>query len=249
MNYFHIFFITFFLGSFYFTLSAKNMIKIGHRGACGYEPENTLCSFLKAIELSCDMIELDVHRCASDQLVVIHDERVDRTTDGTGFVTDKTLAQIKALDAGNGQQIPTLRQVFGVVDRKVNVDIELKGSDTAGPVVNLIEHYVRKKGWTYDDFIVTSFDHCLLKEVFELNSHINVGVLLESMPIDVGLIASNVGARLIVVDHRCLQQKLVDDAHDSGLAVFVYTVNDVCDIDRVTLLGIDGIISDYPDRL
>jgi len=178
-----------------------------------------------------------------------HKKKVDRTTDGAGLIDDKTIAQIKPLDAGNGQQIRTLGQVLAVVDRKVNVDIELKGSDTAGPVVNLIEHYVCKKGWTYDDFVVTSFDHCLLKEVSELNSHINVGVLLESMPIGIGLIASAVGARLVIVNHSHLRQELVDDAHENGLAVFVYTVNDVCDIDRVTLLGVDGIISDYPDRL
>ena len=182
-------------------------------------------------------------------MVVIHDKRVDRTTDGIGFVIDKTLAQIKSLDAGNGKQIPTLRQVFDIIDRKVNVDIELKGSDTVGPVVNLIEHYVCKKGWTYDDFIVTSFDHCLLKEVFELNFHINIGVLLESMPIGIGFIASDVGSHLIIIDHRCLQQELVKDAHENGLVVFVYTVNNVDDINRVMSLGVDGIISDYPDRL
>ena len=87
-----------------------------------------------------------------------------------------------------------------------------------------------------------------MKEVFELNFHINIGVLLESMPIGIGLIASDVGSHLIIIDHRCLQE-LVKDAHENGLVVFAYTVNDVDDINRVTSLGVDGIISDYPDRL
>jgi len=102
-------------------------LKIGHRGAMGYEPENTLRSFKKALDLKVDMIELDVYVCKSDELIVIHDDKVDRTTNGQGYVVNKTFEELRTLDAGKNEKIPTLSEVLNLVNRKAKLNIELKG--------------------------------------------------------------------------------------------------------------------------
>ena len=109
------------------------MILTGHRGAAALEPENTLLSMQKAIDLSVDQIEIDVHLTSDQHLVVIHDTTVDRTTDGQGAVADFTLEKIKQLDAGKGERIPTLQEVIDLVRGKVVLQIELKGPNTAKP--------------------------------------------------------------------------------------------------------------------
>src|SRR6056297_2287931 len=103
------------------------VLKIGHRGAMGYEPENTLRSFKKAIELNVDMVELDVYVCSSGELVVIHDDKVDKTTNGKGYVSEKSFDELRKLDAGMGEKIPTLQEVLDLIDKRAKVNIELKG--------------------------------------------------------------------------------------------------------------------------
>ncbi len=109
---------------------------VGHRGAAGYEPENTLLSFQKAIEIGVDWIELDVHRSSDGHLMVIHDDTVDRTTRGHGKVSEMTLAELKKLDAGKGQKIPTLQEAIDFMKGKVRVIIEIKQEGTEADVVD-----------------------------------------------------------------------------------------------------------------
>ena len=117
------------------------IIKVGHRGAMGYEPENTLRSFKKALELGVDMIEFDVYVCKSGELVVIQDDTLERTTNGKGLVIEKTLAELKELDAGKEEKIPTLEEIMDLADKKVKINVELKGNNTAEPVSDMIENY------------------------------------------------------------------------------------------------------------
>ena len=119
------------------------VLRIGHRGAAGRAPENTLFSFEKAVLLGCDMTELDVHLCRSGEIVVIHDETVDRTTDGSGRVSDLTLNELKLLNAGQGEAIPTLYEVLSLLRDMISLNIELKGLGTAKPVSDL----VKELGW------------------------------------------------------------------------------------------------------
>jgi len=123
------------------------MRRIGHRGAKGYEPENTLLSFSKALQLNVDMIELDVHVCKIGDVVVIHDETVEGTTNGTGRVADMTLDDLRKLNADKGQRIPTLQEVLDLVDRRAKVNIELKEEGSVRPVFELLEKYVTERGW------------------------------------------------------------------------------------------------------
>ena len=225
------------------------MLRIGHRGACGYEPENTLRSFNRALQLDVDMIELDVHVCRSGELVVIHDEKVDRTTNGKGYVADQTLDELRVLDAGKGERIPTLPEVLDLVDRKAQVNIELKGVGTAKPVSELLEKYVREFGSSYDDFLISSFKHDELQEFRRLSRESRIGVLTMGISAGVVEFAEKVAAYSINMYKEFVTKELVDDIHKRGMKVLVWTVNDVEDIEKMRRMGVDGIFSNYPDRI
>jgi len=225
------------------------MLRIGHRGACGYEPENTLLSFNTALQLNVDMIELDVHVCSSGEVVVIHDEKVDRTTNGKGYVGDKTSDELRALDAGKRETIPTLQEVLDLVDRKAEVNIELKGRGTARPVFELLERYVGESGWSYSDFLISSFNHRELQEFRRLSGEFRIGVLIKDVPAGFTELVEKVDAYSINVCIESISRELVDDAHRRGVKVLVWTVNDIDQIERMKSLGVDGIFSNYPDRL
>ena len=128
-------------------MKMDKILKIGHRGADGYKPENTLISFQKAIDLNVDGIELDVHLSLDGELMVIHDETIDRTTNGKGYVNKMTLQELKGFRINNNQEIPKLKEVFDLVNHQCFINIELKGIGTAKPVVDLIEEYVVEKDW------------------------------------------------------------------------------------------------------
>ena len=225
------------------------MLKIGHRGAKGYEPENTLISFKKALELKVDMVELDVYVCKTGELVVIHDDKVDRTTNGIGYVVGKTFDELRKLDAGKGEKIPTLEEVFDLIDRKVKINVELKGEGTAKPVYELIEKYIKEKSWEYDDFLISSFNHYALKEFNDLNPNIRIGALITGIPIGFAEFAEKVNSYSVNLDLEFINREFVDDAHKRGLKVFVHTVNDADDIERMKALKVDGMFSNFPDRL
>lgn len=221
---------------------------IGHRGASGHAPENTLASFAKAIEFGVDAVELDVYLCKSGELVVIHDATLDRTTNGKGAVEDKTLEEIKLYTCEGGEKIPTLIEVFDLVQRRCIVNVELKGALTASPVADLIEKYVKEKGWSYEDFFVSSFDHHELFAFHKLIPEIKTGALLEGIPFHYAAFAEDIGATHAVLYYETVNKAFVEDAHRRGLLVFAYTVNDPLSMAFVQSIGVDGIITNYPDR-
>ncbi len=230
-------------------MSNKAIIKIGHRGAKGYIAENTLESFAKAMELGIDAIELDVQVCKSGELVVFHDHRVERLTNGIGRIEDLEYKYLKKLDAGNGAIIPTLEQVLDLIDNKVIVNIELKSKNSAKEVAKLTELYINKHNWKKTNFLISSFDHIELLQFKKLSPEINIGALTASIPTNYALFAENLGAYSINISLEFTNQAYVDDAHKRGLKVFVYTVNHPKDIAICKAMGVDGIFSDFPDRL
>jgi glycerophosphoryl diester phosphodiesterase len=224
------------------------VVKVGHRGAAGHEPENTLRSFRRAMELGADMVELDVHICGSGELVVIHDEMVDRTTDGTGEVAKMTFDELRGLDAGKGERIPTLQEVIDLATGRMGINIELKGLGTAGPALGHIEASV-EKGWEISSFHVSSFRLEELTAIRKLSEDVRTGVLFA---IDDGGImdfTERNRAHSLNPNHRVVTPDLVARAHERGLKIFAWTVNEAEDIARTKKLGVDGIISDYPDRI
>ena len=227
----------------------NSFIKIGHRGAAGYEPENTLKSFAKALELKCDAVEFDVHLAASGEPVVIHDDTLERTTDGKGEVSGTTLAELKKLNAGQGERIPTLEEVLDLVNRKAIANIELKGAGVLKPVAKIIETYVASRGWSYADFMVSSFNHLDLWQLKELLPEVKTGALIAAAAPGLCGFAKELKSYSINLPSDCVTKELVDEAHQGEIKVFVFTVDEPDEIQRIKALGVDGIFSDYPDRL
>lgn len=227
------------------------MLIIGHRGASGYEPENTIRSFKKAIELGVDIIEFDVHLCKSGEIVVIHDEKVNRTTNGHGYIREKTIEELKKLDMGKGEKIPTLGEVLDLVNRRVKINIELKGEKTAKPVYAIIQKYIQKCGWTYDNFLISSFDNSQLKEMRELDSKIKIGIIAQKIRGDLPELAKKLRPYSLNINSksRFLTKGFVDFWRNQRVKIFVWTVNDKKNIERLKSIGVDGIFSDYPDML
>ena len=227
----------------------KEILTIGHRGAMGHEPENTIRSFKKAIELNVDAIELDVYVCKTGELVVIHDDKIDRTTNGIGYTAEKTFAELRQLDAGKGELIPTFEEVLDFVDKRVIVNIELKGRNTAFTTHQVIDKYIQNYGWSALDFMVSSFDHRALNEFKQLSPQIPIGVLIEGIPLSYSDCAVELNAQSINLSLDFINQDFVNHAHNNGLKVYVYTVNDDDDITKMKSLNIDGIFCNFPERL
>jgi glycerophosphoryl diester phosphodiesterase len=225
------------------------MKKIGHRGVKGYEPENTLVSFQKALDMQVDGIELDVHLSADGELMVIHDETIDRTTNGKGFVNKLSLHELKAFRIDNKHQIPTLKEVFDLVNQNCFINIELKKYDTAEKVVSLIEKYVIKKGWKYDRFLVSSFDWNALQQVAFLNDKIPIGILTET-GLELALaFAKFIQAKSINPHFHLLTKENTAQMQEKGLQVFPWTVNETEDIQKIKAFNVNGIITDFPNRI
>ena len=225
------------------------MIKIAHRGAKAYEPENTLAAFAKAIELQSDAIEFDVHLSADGEIIVIHDETVDRATNGSGFVKDLSLSALKKMKIGNEHEIPTLSETFDFVNQRCLINIELKAFETAEPVVKLIEYYVTQKNWKYSQFLVSSFDWPALQKVRDLHVEIPLGVLTETdLELAIGF-AEFVKAETIHPYFHLLTAENTSHMQQKGFKVFAWTVNEWEDIQNIKSFKVNGIISDFPDRL
>lgn len=219
------------------------MQTIGHRGAKGYVAENTLASFQKAIELNVDGIELDVHLTLDGKLVVVHDDTIDRTTSGSGFVKEYAAKELSALG------IPSLESVFDLVNRSCFINVELKTYESADKVVELIEHFISKKKWKYTDFIVSSFDWNALQQVSFLNDNIQIGVLT-STDISLALaFAKFIKAYSVHPYYHLLTAENVAQMQSKNLKVYPWTINEPEDIIFVRSLLVDGIITDFPDRL
>ena len=225
------------------------MLKIAHRGAKGYEPENTLKAFQRAIDLNADGIELDVHLSADGHLIVMHDETIDKMTNGKGAVNTFTLVELKSFLIAEKHEIPTLDAVFDLVDKKCFINVELKNADTSKSVVSLIEEYITEKGWNYNHFIISSFDWNALQEVHNLNSNIPIGVLTEE-DIDIGLaFAESIKAKAIHPDYQLLNQENTREIQKRGFLVLPWTVNKEEDIQKIKSYNVDGIITDFPDKV
>lgn len=225
------------------------ILNIGHRGAKGHLAENTLESFQKAIDLGVDGIELDVHLSADGAIVVIHDETVDRTTNGKGFVKQLTLSDLKKLRIEDRFEIPILSEVFDLVNHKYLINIELKAHETAKPVADLIEDYVVNKGWKYSEFLVSSFDWPALQTVRDLHDEIPLGVLTHT---DLNLavaFAKFIRAETIHPYFHLLTAENTRAMQQQKLKVFSWTINEWEDLQKIKSYKPDGIITDFPERL
>ena len=227
----------------------NSFLKIGHRGAKGHKPENTLISFQKAIDLKVDGIELDVHLSSDGEIIVIHDDTIDRTTNGKGFVNKLSLPELKAFRIKNEHHIPTLAEVFDLVNQQCLVNIEIKGKGMTKPVVELIESYVENKNWKHEQFLVSSFDWISLVDIHLLNPEIPLGVLTE-YDLDLAFaFAKFIDAKSVHAYYHLLSEKMTKQMQEAGFQVFAWTVNEPEDIQKIKSFNVNGIISDFPDRI
>jgi glycerophosphoryl diester phosphodiesterase len=215
------------------------MMKIGHRGAKGYVAENTLASFQKALELNVDMIELDIHISKDNIPIVIHDETIDRTTSGYGLVSNFTAKELQEFG------IPTLEDVFQLINNQCDINIEIKEFEAVKSVLDLIDSNVFLK----DKILISSFDWNALQEVRFHDDQIRIGVLTET-DLDLAIaFAKFIQAYSIHPYYHLLTGENTKQMHDKNFKIFAWTVNDPLDIIFVKSLNVDGIITDFPDRI
>ena len=215
----------------------------------GYVSENTIASVKKALELNVDGIEIDVHKCQSGELVVIHDFTLDRMTNGSGEVSKKSLLELKNLKVKDVHEIPTLEEVLNEIHAKCKINIELKGNETAEKVDEVIRYYVDDKGWNYGDFLVSSFQHKELEKMYQLNKNINLAVLTKANLFEAMEFAETIEAKAIHPNVALVTSENIYAAQQKGFAINVWTVNESKTISRMKSYKVNGIISDFPDRL
>ncbi len=226
-----------------------DLLKIGHRGAKGHLAENTLESIQKALHFEVDAIEIDVHRCKTGELIVIHDFTLDRTTNGSGEVAKKSLKEIKSLNVEDQFKAPLLTEVLDLIEGKCTINIELKGLNTATATAEIIKKYISEKRWNYKDFIVSSFQKNELFQMRKLDENIALGILSKASVTEAIELGKLLNASAIHPSLGIITRDNVKASHEAGFKVNVWTVNEPEDIQRMREFGVDGIISDFPDRL
>jgi glycerophosphoryl diester phosphodiesterase len=228
---------------------------IAHRGAAGHAPENTLVAFERAVELGTGFIETDLHLTRDGQFIAIHDGTLDRTTNGKGTVHEFTLAEIRKVDAGlwydrsyMGQRIPTLEEVleFG---RKHDVVFYLEVKYEAAWGMHHALVAALQKSQSAARTVVISFDPKTIAAIRSLDASLMIGILVEDPKVDAVKAALDVGARQLCPKSTLVTKKLVEQAHEAGLQVVTWTVNQVEEMHSVIATGVDGIMTDFPDRL
>ena len=222
----------------------SHVLRIGHRGAAGHAPENTLAAVRKGIDLGVDFVEIDVRRTADDVLVALHDATINRTTDGKGRVEALSLRELRAVDAGHGERIPTVEEVLTLAAGRTGVMLELK---IAG-VAHLTVDAVKRMKFT-DPVLYASFLHEELLHVRAADPEAALMVLFDKLPRTPVAHAMRYRPAYVGLRHDTATRRLVDACHQEDLFVCVYTANSAGDITHALSVGVDGVISNFPERI
>jgi glycerophosphoryl diester phosphodiesterase len=226
---------------------------IGHRGGRKWAPENTLAAFRKCLDAEIDGIELDVQRCKTGELIVIHDDTVKRTTNGSGSVDQMSYEEIEKLDAGNwfspefkGEKVPTLKSVLDLVDGRLLVNVEIKNAPVRYPgieedVIHTLDQYEFP-----DKIMISSFDHEVLRAIHDRTAKYKLALLTVGTPYDLNSYAKTVGAKAWNPSFSELREDSVKRAEGDGIEVNVWTVNSQNDWRRAADMGVTSIITDDP---
>ncbi|HXF64887.1 MAG TPA: glycerophosphodiester phosphodiesterase family protein [Caldilineaceae bacterium] len=217
---------------------------VGHRGAAGVQPENTLKGFRYALELGVDYVECDVHLTRDGHLVVMHDATVNRTTNGAGAIRDLTFERIRRLDAGDGEQVPTLDEVLETVRGRARLLCELKGMGVEEAAVAAVRAHGMEEEVTF-----TSFSLERLARVRELGSHYRIGAILPNATEFEIARAAALAAVGIGVHYKNLCLRILEEAHQAGLEVRAWNPDTLPEQQAMIALGVDGISTNRPDIL
>lgn len=225
------------------------VLNLGHRGASGHAPENTLAAVQAAMELGAEGVEIDVHLTRDYEVVLLHDDLLQRTTNGIGAVQDFDLVELKTLDAGSwfslayvSEPIPTLQQVLRLASNRLFVNVEIKAEERvdilAAKVVELLTTHQTR-------CMITSFDQKALRAVAALGSSIPLGFIFEDHPQQ----ALEVPWPILSADYHLLDAAWINRCRQAKKRLFTWTVNETIDLKAILQLGVDGIMTNYPDRL
>lgn len=231
---------------------------IAHRGASAYAPENTLAAFLAAIQLGAEGIELDVHLDKNGELVVIHDPTVNRTTGIDANVNDLTAGELANLDAGSwfspqfqNEGIPTLEAVLRILPPGYWVNVEIKYAPSQDHGITRKLGTALKRWQPYLNFVISSFEHSLLKEVYEVNSCLPLGLLYYQKQVDILSYAQSLPYPVYSLhpDFSLVTKEGVAEAHAAGFKIYPFTVDKKTDALHMMEAEVDGIITNVPDQL
>ena len=231
--------------------------KIAHRGASGNYPENSRLAFEKAIAAGADMIELDCRLTVDGHVVVFHDERLGRITGARGKIQEKTLEQLRKLDIGKwrkpafrGERILTLEEALEIFSGSVDLCLEIKTATAVPAGIELKLLFILSHYDYLERTIISSFDYRSLRRVRELAPEATLGVIYGArVQEDPLAVAEQLAASSIHVQRQLVHREFLDRAWQAGLDIYVWTVNDLREMEMFAALGVQGIISDYPEKL
>ncbi len=223
---------------------ARRPLVVAHRGASAVEPENTIRGVVRALDLHADGVEVDVRRSRDGALVVLHDETVNRTTNGTGAVSDLALDELRALDAGEGERIPTVEEVVDAVRGRGLLVLELKERDLWGPVMDVVERRRSRNG-----VLLVSFLRSEIAELKQGRPDVRCGGLFAGSPSEALAWTEEAGVDLAGLRHELATWDLADRLHRRGKGLYVWTVNDAQAARRAASLGADFLVTDAPDAV
>ncbi len=236
-------------------MTNRRYLNVAHRGASAYEPENTLRAFRLAIELGADMSELDVHLSRDGELIVMHNETVDQTTDGHGAIKEMSLGQIRSLDAGQGERVPTLQEVIDLVRGRNGLYIELKAERTPRATVDLLR---LNQFMAPTQVIVGSFQPALVRETKELAAELSTSLLVGPVYTADELItmARAVNANYVHLcwenraphPHQLLTPRLLAALHSAGLGIVLWHEERDEELSVLRSLDVDAICTNTPDK-
>ena len=228
-----------------------NVLRIGHRGSKGYVAENTLESIDHAILLGVDGIEIDIFKCSSGELVLSHENDLKRLTGKSGQLEKLTLGELKKFLVVGKYKIPTLADVLTRIEKPLFVNIELKGLNTAQATSKIIADISTSTSWSLEHFIVSSFNWDELELFRSIDKNTSVGVLVsKSMSINEAIeFGKKINAQAIHPNFKLLNNKTVKKIKKNGFKIYTWTVNNEDDINCMKKLKVNGIISDYPDKI
>ena len=227
----------------------KKPLIIGHRGAMGYETENTMLSFQKALDLFVDLIEIDVYVIKTGEVVVFHDKTLKRLALSLENIEDLTLEEVKSINLIGNHKIPTLIEVIEFINKRVPLNIELKGQNTALPTHKIVDNFIQKEKYTNQHFLISSFDWNELKIFRKLNPEIPIALLSQQNHLDAIPFAKKLKAIAINPWFFTLTKQEVEEIHKYNLKVYTYTVNEISDIKEAIYFGVDGMFCNFPDRI
>ena len=224
------------------------LLCIAHRGGKNQYTENTLAGLNHCLSLAVDAIEIDVWPIG-DELLVTHDRRLGITLPGQGRLEDFSAEQLLALRLQCGSKLARLGEVLALVGGRVQLNIEMKGSDCAQPLAAALRQHCGDCGYSFDQFIVSGFNQPQLFEFKQRLPQVRRGVLVAGIPLDYAAAGEELEAYSFHPNINCLNQALVSDAKRRGLQVWAYTVNDVDDMQSLASMGVDGVFTDFPEIL